>query len=71
MPSSKPSQAVDLVTLAALLAGIVAVEASRPAAAQGGIVGAYGPASYRACGKQSYAPNPKMEAGARTISTPA
>jgi hypothetical protein len=51
--------------LATIIIGIAAVAASGPATAQGGVVCAYGPASYRACCKQSYARNARMGAQAR------
>jgi hypothetical protein len=51
--------------LATIIIGIAAVAATGPAAAQGGVVCAYGPASYRACCKQSYARNPRMGGRAR------
>lgn len=56
---------IGLFALTALTGGVAGVGTVGPAAAQGGIVCAYGPASYRACCKQSYAANPKLGARAR------
>jgi hypothetical protein len=49
----------------AVIVAVAAMDMTRPAAAQGGAVCAYGPASYRACCKQSYARHPRMGARAR------
>jgi hypothetical protein len=55
---------IRTLALGAVVLGAVSLEA-RPAAAQGGAVCAYGPSSYRACCRQSYARNPRMSASAR------
>lgn len=51
--------------LAVALAGTAVFMETRPATAQGGIVCAYGPASYRRCCSQSYARKPGLGASAR------
>lgn len=55
---------IRTLTLGTVFFGAVSLQAV-PAAAQGGAVCAYGPASYRACCRQSYARNPRMSASAR------
>jgi hypothetical protein len=50
---------------AAVIVAVAAMEMTRPAVAQGGVVCAHGPSSYRACCKQSYARHPRMGARAR------
>lgn len=52
------------LALGTLILGAASLEAG-PAAAQGGVVCSYGPASYRACCRQSYARNPRLSGSAR------
>lgn len=56
-----------LLTLGAgvILASTSLLGAIRPAAAQGGMVCSYGPSSYKACCRESYARFPRMGTLAR------
>lgn len=55
---------IRTLALGTAVLGAASLQAG-PAAAQGGAVCAYGPSSYRACCRQSYARNPRMSASAR------
>ncbi len=57
--------AIGLVAFAASIGAIAAIEDSRPAAAQGGIVCAYGTTQYRRCCRESYRNNPGLGPSAR------
>ncbi len=53
------------VAVAAAVAIALGLAAPRPAAAQGGIVCEYGPASYKRCCAESYKKKPSLGASAR------
>ena len=55
---------IRTLALGTVVLGATSLQAG-PAAAQGGIVCSYGPASYRACCRQSYARNPRLGGRAR------
>jgi hypothetical protein len=55
---------IRMLALGTVFLGVAALQAG-PAAAQGGVVCAFGPSDYRACCRQSYASHPHMSAGAR------
>lgn len=56
---------LSFVASVSMVAAAIVAHDVRPAAAQGGLVCAYGPAGYRACCKQSYASKPSLDASSR------